>query len=110
MLKNAYASSYIFLNLLKEPESGYNLSTLNAMATGIPIITLKHPESPISNGWNGLVIRNHEELHEAIQYLYQNKEKAKELGNNARKTVELFFNIDDFKTNWKEVIEALVQK
>lgn len=107
-LKCIYENNYIYINLLEEPECGYNLATLEAMATGMPIITIKHPESPISHNWNGLVVNNYNELQLAINKLLNNFEKAKFLGRNARKTIEIFFNINSFKENWISAIENTI--
>jgi Glycosyltransferase len=109
-LKNQYKTSYIFANLLKEPECGYNLSTLEAMATGMPIISLKHPESPIRNDYNGYVIKNYDELKIKIRFLMNNFDVAKKIGENARTTIETFFRIEDFKANWMEAIEKAIKK
>jgi glycosyltransferase involved in cell wall biosynthesis len=109
-LKNQYKTSFVFANLLKEPECGYNLSTLEAMATGMPVISLKHPESPIRNGYNGIVIKNYEELAEKIRFLLNNPDLAKKLGENARNTIETFFRMDDFIVNWMEAIENAIKK
>ena len=107
-LRNIYTRYFAYFNILNEPETGYNLATLEAMATGMPIITMNHPESPISHGWNGLIVNNFEEAEDAYNYLLNNKDKAKEMGDNARKTVEIFFNIDTFKKDWTRTIENIV--
>lgn len=104
-LKRIYSTSYVYLNLLKEPECGYNLSLLEAMATGMPVITLYHPESPIRHKYNGLVFSNKNELDRCLEILFSDEKLSRELGNNARRTVSIFFNIETFINNWKRIFD-----
>jgi glycosyltransferase involved in cell wall biosynthesis len=109
-LKDLYSSNLAYLNLLTEPESGSNLALLEAMATGMPIITIRHPESPISHRWNGMVIEEPEEFEHAYNELILNKDFAHYLGQNARKTIELFYNINTFKKDWTRFINKLMER
>ena len=93
---------YMALNREKF-EDGYNLSMLEAMATGCPALTLDHPTSPIKNGYNGYRSNDIEELNKLIHKT--DKEKVIELGRNAKKTVAEKFSIDEFIDNWLDVLE-----
>jgi glycosyltransferase involved in cell wall biosynthesis len=106
-LKSYYQNSYLYVNVLREPESGYNLSLLEAMAVGMPIVTLDHPESPIRNGYNGLTFETIHDMFEKIDLLLKNPTMARELGKNARITVEKFFPIELFIEKWKKVFKEV---
>ena len=55
-LREQFRSHRLFLNHTRAPfEDGYNLAMLEAMATGMPIVTLSNPTSPIQDGVNGFV-------------------------------------------------------
>ena len=54
-LRALYSNYRAYLNITREPEKGYNLATLEAMATGMPVISLHHPFTPIKDGYNGFL-------------------------------------------------------
>ncbi len=104
-LKKFYGSCRAYVNVTREPEDGYNLATLEAMASGMPVVTLAHPTSPIKDGYNGLVARNKEGLLEKGHILLDDWQLAKRLGDNARRTIIQDFAIDRFVHEWNEVLE-----
>lgn len=65
---------------------GLSIATIEAQACGIPALVYNNPgvRDVIENNFNGLVISpNFQSLAKKIEYLYQNKEKAIEMGRNA---------------------------
>jgi len=104
-LKRLYSTCRAFINVTREPEDGYNLATLEAMATGMPVVTLAHPTSPVRDGYNGLVAGNTDELIEKGQRLLSDWELAKELGINARRTIVNEFSIEQFVRRWNDVLQ-----
>lgn len=84
-------------------EDGYNLSMLEAMATGMPAVTLDHFSSPIKNGVNGFKSDNLGEINKFLKTLSYSEAYA--LGRRARETVFNQFKMDDFVDNWNEVLE-----
>ncbi|MDH5716640.1 MAG: glycosyltransferase [Spirochaetia bacterium] len=66
------------------------------ISASVPVICSNFPlwESLISIYKCGICVnpKNHEEIKKAIQYLYENPQKAKEMGKNGRRAVEKFFN------------------
>ena len=71
-------------------EEGQALAVLEAMASGLPVITTRESGAPIEDGKEGLIVpaRDVEKLKEAIQYLYNNPSEVKRMGISARKRAE----------------------
>jgi alpha-maltose-1-phosphate synthase len=69
---------------------GFGRVTLEAMACGIPVITTENARGIVEDGKTGFVvpIRDAKALAEKIQYLYDNREIASEMGRQARLAVE----------------------
>jgi glycosyltransferase involved in cell wall biosynthesis len=93
-----------YLYLADEPEEGFNLSLLEAMASGLPVITMFHPTSPIIHGYNGLVAFNEKEYLDYCKLILNDMDLAKQLGKNARYTARVQFSIDEFIRKWKFII------
>jgi hypothetical protein len=77
-------------------ESGANMSTVEAMAGGLPVIGNKHPTSPITHGVNGFLSDNPEELRMFANILLKDKELANLMGIQARKTAIEQFSMARF--------------
>ncbi|HDN67792.1 MAG TPA: methyltransferase domain-containing protein [Firmicutes bacterium] len=106
-LKQHYRSHRVYLNTTVEGwEDGYNLAMLEAMATGMPVVSTANSTSPVVDGHNGYISDDLKYLREKILYLLEDREEAVRLGKNARKTVEERFNINDFVAKWREVMEG----
>jgi len=106
-LKQHYRSHRVYLNTTVEGwEDGYNLAMLEAMATGMPVVSTANSTSPVVDGYNGYISDDLKYLREKILYLLEDREEAVRLGKNARKTVEERFNINDFVAKWREVMEG----
>ncbi|MER3448115.1 MAG: hypothetical protein C4291_15410 [Candidatus Dadabacteria bacterium] len=103
-LRKLYSECRAYLNITREPEDGYNLATLEAMASGMPVITLKHPTSPIRDGFNGMVGGDLWEIQEKATLLLNDVDLARYLGQNARRTVLERFSIERFTRDWESVI------
>ncbi|AMM40511.1 Methyltransferase type 11 domain protein [Candidatus Desulfofervidus auxilii] len=108
-LKKNYSRHRLYLNTTVEDyEDGYNLATLEAMATGMPIVSIANRTSPIIDGVNGYISDNIEYLRERIRMLLMDKGLAKQIGKEARNTVVEKFGIKEFLEKWNEVIEDSV--
>jgi len=108
-LKKNYSRHRLYLNTTVEDyEDGYNLATLEAMATGMPIVSIANRTSPIIDGVNGYISDNIEYLRERIRMLLMDKGLAKRIGKEARNTVVEKFGIKEFLEKWNEVIEDSV--
>jgi glycosyltransferase involved in cell wall biosynthesis len=104
-----FRQSRLFINTtVNEFEDGYNLSMLEAMATGMPIVSSWNESSPLVNGENGFVSKDLTYLNSRIEFLLKNPEEAKRLGDNARKTVQDVFPLHRYLQSWRKVIETSV--
>ncbi|RMG72407.1 MAG: glycosyltransferase, partial [Nitrospirae bacterium] len=98
-------SHRVYLNTTVYPyEDGYNLAMLEAMATGMPVVAIKNPTSPLVDGINGFVSDDEEYLRERLKEMLSDPERAKQIGERARETVREIFPIERFIENWKRVI------
>jgi hypothetical protein len=107
-LRSLYCQYRAYLNLTREPEDGYNLALLEAMASGMPAISLKHPSTPIRNGENGFLVGNVSEAVERAKQLIADRELARRLGKCARVTIEQKFSTDAFRTAWNSLLSVSV--
>jgi glycosyltransferase involved in cell wall biosynthesis len=100
-LRNLYAESlFVVIPLFDVPFSAGYTVILEAMAMGkTPIVSrIKQQDDFIIDGWNGLYVEpgNISELHSRIQFLLQNPDEAKRMGDNARKTIEDRFTLNHY--------------
>lgn len=104
-LKEAYRENRLLLNTTMAPwEDGYNLTVLEAMATGMPVISIANPTSPITDGVDGFTGETVEELREKVAALLDDHELAKQIGAEGRKTVEKLFPMSVFLAKWDSAI------
>jgi len=82
-------------------EDGYNLALLEAMATGMPIASMKHETSPVRDGVEGVTAATAEELREKVLEILDDPSAAKKLGDGARKRVEQLYPISEFHKSWE---------
>jgi len=105
-LKTHYQKCRVYLNTTKDAhEDGYNLSLLEAMATGMPIVTLANRTSPVTDGAEGFVSDSLEVLQKSANRLLEDPLLAKAMGEKARKTVMEKFPMNQFVSRWQRVIE-----
>ncbi len=106
-LKSMYSCCRAYLNVTRAPEDGYNLATLEAMASGMPIVTLYHPTSPIVDGYNGLVAYDRYELIIKAGLLLKDYDLSRTLGKNSRQTAEERFHITRFVQAWNGLFDEM---
>jgi glycosyltransferase involved in cell wall biosynthesis len=85
-------------------EDGYNLATLEAMACGMPVVTLSNWTSPIRDGVDGYASYDPVVLHQRLALLLDNLDLAREIGARGRETVARKFPIADFCEKWRTAI------
>lgn len=83
------------------------LAMLEAMASGLPVVTLAHEISPIVHGVNGLVACSADELAAATQRLLDDEALAARLGSAARTTVAERYSQESFTTRWSSLLASL---
>jgi tetratricopeptide (TPR) repeat protein len=79
---------------------------LEAMATGMPVVSLRNPTCPIENEVNGFVSEKPEILREHLLKLLNDRDLARRLGARARETVDAHFPLAPFIDAWNETFEA----
>ncbi len=108
-LKDHYSHCRVFLNTtVDEYEDGYNLAMLEAMATGMPVVSTFNRTSPIENGVNGYISDDIEVLRASVAELLENPDKSREMGQKAKETVEKRFGVTAFLKSWTEVIQESI--
>ena len=104
-LSSLFREHRVYLHASVHPyEDGYNLALLEAMASGMPVVALEHPDSPIVHGSSGLLSDRSSVLGEHLRLLLGDREKARTLGENARLEVSKRFPLDRFIDNWVSLI------
>jgi glycosyltransferase involved in cell wall biosynthesis len=88
-------------------EDGYNLAMLEAMATGMPVVALAHPTSPLTDGVDGLIADDVNGLRVALLEILENVDRARELGAEGRRTIARLFPLDRFKAQWNGLLEGV---
>lgn len=91
---------------------GTSLSCLEAMATGLPVITTPVGGLPnlIVDGWNGYVVDlNHGELAPAVAKLLKLPQLAAKFGRRNRQMAVDAFDLKIWRRKWMEVIKKVVK-
>lgn len=100
----AYRRHRVFVNLMSPHECGCPLALLEAMAAGMPIVTLTHPFTPIAHGATGLVGSTSAAVREHILELLEDRELALALGRAARQAAVDGFAPAAFRAAWQQVL------
>lgn len=84
---------------------------MEAMACGCAIVSTNNCMIPeiIQHGYNGLLSNDPKELRTYLEELLANPEKARELGENARKTIVEKFNLKRFVESWNDVLFTAIE-
>lgn len=110
-LRDTMRGHRVYLNTTRAPfEDGYNLAMLEAMATGMPVVSLANPSCPIEDGVTGYVSGDPQMLRVRVLELLENQARARALGEAGRRMVLARFPIATFQQRWREVIEAVVAR
>jgi glycosyltransferase involved in cell wall biosynthesis len=88
-----------------ELEDGYNMASLEAMATGLPVIGNRHPTSPVEHGVSGFLSDDPDELQRYARMLLEDRDLAARMGQRARETVKERFSIGRFREAFLGYIE-----
>ena len=83
------------------------MALLEAMSCGCAVVstaTCMIPEI-IKNGYNGFISNDENELKLYINQLLDDAEMRKELGKNARETIQQEFSEEAFINNWNAVFD-----
>ena len=79
------------------------------MTIGMPIVALATTELPtvIENGVHGFVSANPDELAERMQFLLDNPDEARRMGENARQLALTRFGLNRFVQDWNAVFAEI---
>lgn len=109
---NDLVSVYKDVNLfiLSSNFEGMPNALLEAMAIGLPCISTDCPTGPsemIVNGENGLLVPvdDAEKMKEAIEFMYNNRDKAEEMGKRAREFVSENYRVEKIVDRFLEIID-----
>ena len=85
---------------------GLNMSLLEAMSCGIPVISTRHQEvAKILNDGNSISSNQIGVLGDAIISVCNNQDSHSGIGVHARKFIEQNYTIDSFVSNWNDLFE-----
>ncbi len=88
-------------------EDGYNLAMLEAMSTGMPVVALAHPTTPLTHGVDGFLGEDVSALRLGLLELLEDVDRARELGAEGRRTVARLFPIERFRKQWEGLLTGV---
>jgi hypothetical protein len=87
-------------------DDGYNLGVVEAMVTGMPVVSLAVSESPVVDGYSGYASDDVTYLNARLGALLADRELALELGRHARSSAIELFSVSRFVLAWQAAIES----
>jgi len=110
-LLDSYRGLRCLLHVTRETyEDGYNLSTLEAMACGMPVVSLANRTSPLTHGVDGFVSSDAQALREYVIALLKDEGLARKVGAKGRETVARRFPIEAFAQRWRETLDKTADR
>jgi glycosyltransferase involved in cell wall biosynthesis len=104
-LKELYRQHRMYVHTADEGmEDAWNTATLEAMATGMPVICSQLPNSLVEDGVSGFVSNDPQVLRAGVRRLLDDRELAAEMGRAARAKVAEAFSIQSFIDSWERAI------
>ena len=107
-LKALYRQHRFYVHTASEElEDGYNLGLLEAMATGMPVVTNDHASSPVRDGVEGFRSNDAATLKRGARRLLEDPALAQKMGMAARARALELFPVDGFVSAWRALIEEV---
>jgi hypothetical protein len=91
-------------------EDGYNMAAVEAMASGLPVLSNVHPSSPIRHGVEGYLSDHPRELGDFARALLADPALAARLGQAARERAAALFGHDAFAARFAGAIVQAHQR
>lgn len=106
-VKNVYRDYSVYMDTCLE--SPLSMGMLEAMATGMPVVTTCHDDMEviISHKENGIICNDKGRLRWFLTNLLKEPYTRARLGKNARDMIKECFTIDSFKYNWTNYFKML---
>jgi hypothetical protein len=89
-------------------DDGYNLGVVEAMMTGMPVVSLSGSESPVVDGVSGYSSDDVNYLNARLGALLADRDLAMQLGRGARQRALELFDVAPFVAGWNAAIERAV--
>ncbi len=107
-LSRHYQMSSVFV--LPSLAEGHAMVTSEAMACGLPVIVSSNTGALARDGVDGFVVppTNVEALKDKLVYLYQHRQEAREMGDNARRYISDNYTWDHYGKRVVEVYRELL--
>jgi hypothetical protein len=86
-------------------EDGYNMATVEAMASGLPVLSNVHPSSPLRHGVDGFLSDDPAELGGFARALLADAERAAHMGAAARERAAALFGHDAFARRFGAAVD-----
>jgi glycosyltransferase involved in cell wall biosynthesis len=105
-----FASSDVFAFPTYWIYEGHAVSTVEALAAGLPIVCTDHGalNESVRDGWNGFFVPRHDpdRIAARLRQLFGDPGLCREMGSRSRKLYEDRFTVDRFVTRWTESLIA----
>jgi Glycosyl transferases group 1 len=85
-------------------EDGYNMASLEAMASGLPVLGNVHPSSPIVHGKSGFLSDDPVQLRRCAEQLLADPELAARLGAEAKRALGTRFHVRTFRAGFRQAV------
>lgn len=86
-------------------EDGYNMATVEAMASGLPVLGNRHPTSVVEHGKSGFLSDDPTELRRFAEKLLTDRRLALEMGQEARRRAAEVWSPDRFERGFLGVLK-----
>ena len=108
-LRDAYRRCKVFVNT--SIHSPVPTTLLEAMSCGCAVVSTKNCMIPeiIEHGVNGMISNDPKELRSFLEQLLSDEDMAKEMGENAQRTIYERFNLNSFAEKWNDIFYATIK-
>ena len=106
-LKDLYKFYAVYLDpVIASPMS---MSNIEAMATGMPLVTRPHDDwtQIIENGHNGIISFCDDIIRSEMKWLMSDADYRKKIGEHGRETIRDLFSVELWKEKWNKVFSEM---